>query len=226
MPEAVILDMDGLMLDTEAISRRVWREAAQDLGLVWTDEIAARLVGRPEAATRVLLEEHFNDGVAALLAHAQSRYRQALETEGVPKKAGLDDLLAWLRLHDVPRAVATSTARALAEYKLARAGIRGAFDVVVCGDEIACGKPAPDIFLHAAVRLGVEPGHCVVLEDSGPGIAAAAAAGMVPVLVPDSAEPAPETSALAAHVVGSLHEAARLLEQILRVPSLSRPAVN
>jgi HAD superfamily hydrolase (TIGR01509 family) len=222
MHDAVILDMDGLMLDTEAISRRVWREAAVELGLAWTDEIAGRLVGRPEAATRALLEEHFEHRVPALLERAQARYRHVLETEGVPKKPGLDDLLAWLRREDIPRAVATSTARTLAEYKLAHAGIRSAFEVVVCGDEFARGKPAPDIFLHAAARLGCAPARCVVLEDSGPGIAAAAAAGMLPILVPDNAEPAPDVRALAGHVVASLDEAAVLLRRILRASSVLR----
>ena len=84
-----------------------------------------------------------------------------------------------------PRAVATSTRRERARAKLARRGLLARFAALVGGDEVARGKPAPDIFLLAAARLGVAPADCVVLEDSEPGVRGALAAGMMPIMVPD-----------------------------------------
>jgi HAD superfamily hydrolase (TIGR01509 family) len=214
---AVIFDMDGLMLDTERIALRVWREAARDLGCPLDDVVAEQMVGRSTAANRLMLQAHLGDlSFDDLAALAEARYRAALASEGVPRKPGLIELLDMLHARGVPRAVATSTARQLARHKLDQAGVLGYFDVVVGGDEVVHGKPSPDIFLRAAERLGELPAGCAVLEDSGPGIHAANAAGMLPILVPDGGRlPAGETRALAAYVVASLFEAREILERLL-----------
>jgi HAD superfamily hydrolase (TIGR01509 family) len=214
---AVIFDMDGLMLDTERIALGVWREAARDLGFVLHDEVADGMVGRTAASNRVLLGAHYGsefpyDELAAL---ADVRYRQVLEAEGVPRKPGLVELLEFLRERSVPRAVATSTASQLARHKLAQAGVDEYFEIVVGGDDVAHGKPAPDIFLLAAARLGQAPERCAVLEDSGPGIRAAYDAGMVPILIPDLRPPADDTRQLAAFVLESLTAAQPILESLI-----------
>lgn len=216
MSLAVIFDMDGLMLDTEVVSRRVWREAAVALGIDLSEAVLDAMVGRPEAATRVMLAELCGEAVPALVARAQARYRDVLVAEGVRKKPGLDALLAWLVAHGVPRAVATSTARDLADYKLRQAGLLAIFDAVVCGDEVPHGKPAPDIFLAAAERLGRAPAECVVLEDSGPGVLAARAAGMTTILVPDGREPPSDIRQVASHVVASLTDVLPILMRGVR----------
>jgi HAD superfamily hydrolase (TIGR01509 family) len=214
---AVIFDMDGLMLDTERISLRVWRKAATDLGYVLDDGISERMVGLNATANRALLLGHFGDSFPfdALSRLAQSSYLECLEREGVPRKPGLIELLDFLRAREVPRAVATSTVNELARHKLAQAGVLEYFSVVVGGDEIAHGKPAPDIFLLAAARLHQHAADCAVLEDSGPGIRGAHAAGMVPILVPDGRSPAEETRRLAHVVVDSLSAAQSVLESLL-----------
>lgn len=214
---AVIFDMDGLMLDTERIALGVWREAARDLGFVLHDEVADGMVGRTAASNRILLGTHYGpdfpyDDLAAL---ADVRYREVLEADGVPRKPGLIELLEFLRERSVPRAVATSTAGLLARHKLARAGVDGYFEIVVGGDEVTHGKPAPDIFLLAAARLGQAPEHCAVLEDSGPGIRAAYDAGMVPILIPDGRPPAADARQLAAFVLESLTAARPILEGLI-----------
>jgi HAD superfamily hydrolase (TIGR01509 family) len=215
---SVIFDMDGLMLDTERIALRVWRQAANDLGVALDDAVAEQMVGRSRATNQLMLQAHFGDKLSFddLSALAEARYQAALETEGVPRKPGLIEILDMLRARGVPRAVATSTARKLALHKLDQAGVLGYFDVVVGGDDVEHGKPSPDIFLRAADRLGVRPAECVVLEDSGPGIHAASAAGMLPILVPDGGRlPSTDACALAAYVAESLPAAHRLLERLL-----------
>jgi HAD superfamily hydrolase (TIGR01509 family) len=223
-PSAVIFDMDGLMLDTERISLRVWQQAAGELGYVLDARVAEAMIGRSAPANRVLLEAHFGPSFSydALADLARARYLSVLAAEGVPRKPGLVELLEFLEARGVPRAVATSTARDLARHKLDRAGVGRYFDVVVGGDEVVDGKPAPDIFLLAADRLGQEPARCVVLEDSGPGIRAARSAGMVPILIPDGREPAADTRALSAFVVDSLRTAQPLLERLLDVAQPSQ----
>ena len=218
-PLCVLLDMDGLMLDTEPISLRAWRAAAEDLGYVLDDGICEAMIGRPATANVAQLRAHFGDDFPgeALLAAAADGYRALLESGGVPHKAGLEDFLRFLDARSIPRAVATSTATSLAREKLSRAGVLGYFDVVVGGDLVERGKPAPDIFLAAAARLGARPSDCVVLEDSGPGVLGAAAAGMRPILIPDGREPRPDVRAAAAAVVESLHDAARLIETWLGI---------
>ena len=104
-------------------------------------------------------------------------------------------------------AVASATARAEIERRLASVGLLQRFGAIAGGDEVAHGKPAPDLFLLAAERLGRKPAECVVLEDSEAGVKAAAAAGMAPVMVPDLVEPSSATRALATAVLPSLAEA-------------------
>jgi HAD superfamily hydrolase (TIGR01509 family) len=218
MPLAIILDMDGLMLDTEPISLRVWKEAAVALGVELGEHLWADMVGRSAAAnTARLLDQFGADFPADALARSAGvRYRAYLETHGVPRKPGLAEFLSFLDARGLARAVATSTTTDLATRKLEQAGVLDYFDVVVGGDQVRRGKPDPDIFLLAATRLGYRPADCVVLEDSGPGVQAAAAAGMRPILIPDGRLPAPEVRCAAHAVVESLAEARTIIESLLQ----------
>ena len=216
---AVVFDMDGLMLDTERIALIVWRQAAADLGFTLDDEVAGRMIGRTSATNRLMLQMHFGERFSydELSALADARYRETLDRDGVPRKDGLVELLDFLAAHDIPRAVATSTARNLAQHKLAQAGVAHYFDVIIGGNDVTHGKPSPDIFLRAAERLGKLPAECVALEDSGPGIHAASSAGMVTILIPDGGRaPAPETRDRASFVADSLLEAKGILETLLQ----------
>jgi HAD superfamily hydrolase (TIGR01509 family) len=218
MPIAIILDMDGLMLDTEPISLRIWKEAAVDLGYVLSDELCVGMVGRTTAANMTRLRQHFGAEfpAAELERSAGARYRAHLEAHGVPRKPGLEDFLSFLDERGLARAVATSTATDLARRKLDQAGVLGYFEVIVGGDQVSRGKPEPDIFLMAATRLGYAPADCVVLEDSGPGIQAAAAAGMRPILIPDGRTPAAAASRAAHATVESLSAARQIIESFLQ----------
>lgn len=206
---AVIFDMDGLMLDTERLARQAWERAFAERGLPIYDEVYYQIIGRTSADSRQVFSQAYAldlDVIDAIARRKTAFLLDAYERE-VPVKPGLIELLAWLDARGMPRAVATSTLRELAVHKLGKAGLADGFSVIVCGDEVANGKPAPDIFLRAAQHLGVQPRACAVLEDSEPGIRAARAAGMRAILVPDQAPPSPESTALAHRVCASLGEA-------------------
>jgi HAD superfamily hydrolase (TIGR01509 family) len=230
---AVIFDMDGLMLDTERIALVVWRQAAADLGFALDDDVAERMVGRTSATNRLMLQMHFGDRFSYedLATLADTRYRETLARDGVPRKDGLVELLDLLAAREVSRAVATSTASELARHKLEQAGVARYFDVIVGGNDVAHGKPAPDIFLRAAEQLGKLPAECVALEDSGPGIHAASSAGMITILIPDGGRmPSEDTRERASFVADSLAAAQPIIERLIVGPEThagcSTPAIS
>jgi beta-phosphoglucomutase-like phosphatase (HAD superfamily) len=188
---ALLLDMDGLMIDTEVVEFRSWERAAEDFGWSISREQYAQLFGRTNRDCWTLLTGWWEErpGSRGSLTEVADRAAAYVSEEPVTVKKGLFDLLDWAEREDLPVAVASSSVRALVADRLREVGADGAVDVIVGGDEIVHGKPAPDIFLEAARRLGCEPAVCVVLEDSDSGIRAAAAAGMTPFLVPDSSMP-------------------------------------
>jgi HAD superfamily hydrolase (TIGR01509 family) len=212
---AVIFDMDGLMFDTERSHVEAWMRAGAECGCPIPESVVVETVGLDAPGARLHFERVLGpsfdyDRVRPL----RLRYAaEAIERGGVPVKQGLRELLEMLASRRVPMAVATSTERARAERLLSKAQLSHRFAVVVCGDEVRRGKPAPDIFLLAAERLEASPPRCLVLEDSDMGIRAAKSAGMQAFLVPDLKGPGPQTIALADGVFPSLREvAARLSE--------------
>jgi len=110
-------------------------------------------------------------------------------------------------------AVVTSSSRRTAEEHLTLGGIRSRFDTVLTRDDVARGKPHPDLYLLAATRLGLRPQACVAIEDSSPGVAAAHGAGAVAIMVPDLLPPSTETQAKCAAVLPDLHAALALLRE-------------
>ncbi len=210
---AVILDMDGLMLDTERLARIAWDRAMADWGHTIPDEVYYRLIGRTVRDVGELLRE----ALAADLPFEEiaERKRQYIDEEiarhGIPVKPGVFELLDWIEQVGLKKATATSTFREVAMRKLTLAGLQDRFDAIVCGDDVRRGKPAPDIFLAAASRLEAPASQCVVLEDSEPGIEAAQAAGMTALLVPDLKPPPEPAAARAYRVFPSLFEARAFL---------------
>jgi HAD superfamily hydrolase (TIGR01509 family) len=211
-PEAVILDMDGLMLDTERPVVTAWQRAAVEMGWQLSEEVLARTIGVDEAATRRIMVETYGQDFPydAIREDLERVYVKNVEENGIALRPGLLTLLEHLNGLGIPIAVATSSARNIALWKLEMAGIKERFRLLVCGDEVRRGKPAPDIFLKAAELLGREPAECLGFEDSPAGLRGLEAAGIRSVFIRDMVEPPPELLAAVWLRLNSLDEAVPL----------------
>lgn len=215
LPEAVVFDMDGLMIDSERVSIACWAQASAEMSLRIEDAFWLRMVGCGERDCERLLQERLPPAqIAALFARCHDLY-EARTQQGLPLRPGILALLQLLEAHAVPRAVATSTRQPRASRKLAAAGLLPFFEVVVTSSDVAHPKPAPDIYLLAAQKLGKDPARCLALEDSPAGIRAAVSAGMTAIQVPDLVHPDAALRALGHRIVDSLGDAHALLLPLL-----------
>ncbi|AKR58120.1 haloacid dehalogenase [Devosia sp. H5989] len=205
--QAAIFDMDGTILDTELVFRSIVFEVAGQLGYEMTDTVHKSMVGSSHETTNRLLVEAY--GVAFPYAIFDEKCRFMMRErmhEDVPVKAGAREILAELRGRGIPTAIATSSRNAHATAHLGAAQLIGMFDTIVTRDDVANPKPHPEPYLLAAGRLGVEPVHCLALEDSHSGVRAASAAGMQTIMIPDLVGPNDEIRALCFAVMESLHQ--------------------
>ncbi len=185
-PAAVIFDMDGLLLDSEAVMRRCFDRVAAEQGWALPAGVFESMIGSNRAMSLEILSRHVPaEIVAADFDDAVHAAYDAEIARGIPLKSGALALIEHLAVRHIPRAVATSSAVCRTQKKLSTAGLLTFMDAVASGDEVARGKPAPDVFLLAAERLRVQPGDCIVFEDSPTGVRGALAAGMRVVQVPD-----------------------------------------
>jgi HAD superfamily hydrolase (TIGR01509 family) len=181
---AVIFDCDGTLVDSEPLAREAWERMLAPHGYTASDAEMEGLIGLPYPRVHAHFAERI-DGMpdAETFWGEFSGVLFELIDARLEPFADAGDTLRALRERGVAVAVASSSARERLDHTLRRAGLDGAFDVSVAGDEVARGKPAPDMFLEAARRLGVAPARCAVVEDSPPGVAAGLAAGMLTVAV-------------------------------------------
>uniref|UniRef100_A0AAU2ACA1 HAD family phosphatase n=1 Tax=Streptomyces sp. NBC_00093 TaxID=2975649 RepID=A0AAU2ACA1_9ACTN len=183
---AVIFDLDGTLVDSEPNYYEASRQTLAAYGVTgftWADQ--EKSVGISTRETVTLWRERYglDAPVEELLAEKNRRYLELAraDTPVYPEMRKFVELLAG---EGVPMAVASGSALRAIEAILAGTGLDACLRTVVSSDEVACGKPAPDVFLEAARRLGVAPADCVVVEDAAPGAAAARAAGMRCVAIP------------------------------------------
>jgi pseudouridine 5'-phosphatase len=188
-PAAVIFDLDGVLLDTEPLYTQAVQEIVGRWGKVFDWPVKLRTLGRgAEEGARILLSSL--DVPLDVGQYLEERDRRLAELFGEARELpGARDFVAKLVERGLALAVATSSSRAQYRQKTAHHAWFEAFRVVVCGDdpEVVQLKPAPDIFLVAASRLGVVPAECLVVEDAPAGVEAARAAGMRVLALPDRA---------------------------------------
>jgi HAD superfamily hydrolase (TIGR01509 family) len=204
---AVIFDLDGVLLDSETAWVEVKKEFTEESGGHWKDRAQWDMLGMSSTEWSQYMHdelavpvppEQISSEVAERLVE---RYRQRL-----PLLPGAVEAVRSLA-REWPLAVASSSNRNVIDLVLEQAGLADAFAATVSSEEVERGKPAPDVYLEAARRMGVEPESCAAIEDSGNGIRSADAAGMAVIAVPNKDfPPDPDALALAALVLDSLRE--------------------
>jgi HAD superfamily hydrolase (TIGR01509 family) len=214
--EAVLFDMDGLLLDTEVIYIEAMQQAARSLGREMALDFCHSMVGVPAQECSAMIAAYYGDGFS--IEEFRGRFYELLRgllDAGIPLKPGVHELLDFLADRGLPLAVATSSERRTAERHLAKAGIFDRFSALATRDDVGRPKPHPDIYLEAARRLGIAPERCLAFEDSNIGLEAAHAAGTMAFMVPDLLQPLPESRARCLQVLPDLHVALRLLREHL-----------
>lgn len=187
-PAAVLWDMDGTLVDTEPHWMRAEHELVESFGGVWTHADAMLLVGSGLLGSAAILQNRgVNLAAEAIVDHLTTRVQEQLASAGVPWRPGALELLTELHTAGMPMALVTMSERRMAHQI---SGIVGfdAFTTIVTGDRVQQSKPHPEAYLTAADELGVDPVHCIAIEDSLPGVAAAVASGAVTVAVPHMVE--------------------------------------
>lgn len=179
------------MFDSERLVAEGWAEIGKRRGYDINEEFLKTVRGRSTAEIKAAFQERFGEDVPFDEMNAEKRVRtyDYIRKYGIPVKKGLKELLAYLYAHNIPAAVATSSSREWTEGNLSSTGIAGYFRLSVYGEMVSRGKPAPDIFLLAAEKLGEKPENCLVLEDSLQGNEAAINGGFVGIMVPDLTPP-------------------------------------
>lgn len=184
---AVLFDMDGLMYDTERVVKRSWDEAGERMGCGRLGDHIFHTLGmnlkRRREYFRSVYGQEFPFEEFTEIYRAISH--RILETEGIPVKKGLYELLDYLDQKGILCAVATSSSSRHAFGNLEKTGLRSRFRTVISGDEVTKSKPDPEIYEKAMAALGVEGGETLVLEDSRNGLCSALAAGALPIMIPD-----------------------------------------
>jgi len=172
----VIFDCDGTLVDSEPLSGESWRRTLAPYGYTVTDADLEACLGTTYTRTHAYMSERVDiPDPDALWVELRERLFGLYATDLRPFADALA-AVAELRERGVPMAVASSSVRERLDHTLASVGLE--FGITIAGDEVSHGKPAPDMFLEAADRLGIAPSRCIVVEDSGPGVAAGRSAGM------------------------------------------------
>lgn len=191
MIKAIIFDMDGLMIDSERVTFECYQERLKDMNLTMDEEFYKTLLGKPiKGIYQRFYDVYGNDfPIENVIQDVHQLMAERFETEGVPVKKGLVELLHYLKDNNYKTIVATSSNRDRVDKILAQAKITEFFDDSICGDEVAKGKPNPEVFLKSCQKLGVNVDEAIVLEDSEAGIQASYDANIKVICIPDMKYP-------------------------------------
>ena len=192
MKHGAIFDMDGTLLDTERFYTIAWIETADIFGVEREPELAKRMSGTSAKMMPGILHEFYPDVDAQKYLEKVRAYVKSESDKELRLMTGVKDILEYFKSKNVAMAVASSSLKSVVDANLTRAGIRDYFQVIIGGDQIKNGKPAPDIFIKAAEEMNIAPADCYVFEDSLNGVRAGHASGALTIMIPDQTEPTEE----------------------------------
>jgi beta-phosphoglucomutase len=211
---AVIFDLDGLVLDTEIAYFAAWQQAASSMGYQCSEAFCQSLSGLQYADVEqcfvATYGEHFN--LQAFASHSAQCWRNVVEQQGIPVKPGFQQLLDLLKQLQIPYALATNSPQLNALECLALAGLKDIFTTLIAREHVQKGKPAPDIFFHAAQHLTLPIQQCLVLEDSYNGVLGAYRAGARVIYIPSTQSSMRQAEVLATCTLKDLVQLAELIE--------------
>lgn len=212
--QGVLFDLDGVILDSEKLYSRFWREACKFYGFDMSFQQSLQMRSLNHEAAQNILVRFFGPAASYPLIHAKRIELMAayVAANGVEPKAGVYELLDYLDAKGIPYAITTASPQDRVTGNLEHVNLLHRFQKICTVSEVAQGKPAPDIYLYGAHCLGLAPEDCLAVEDSYTGILAAAAAGCMATVVPDLDEPSEAMLSVAYARIDSLIDGINLIE--------------
>lgn len=214
--KAVLFDMDGLMVDTESLATEAFIHSAKKQGYDMPKEETLLVLGFTTKSIYDFWENYFKNSDVSGKQLVDDHYKyieNILFTTGPRKMPYIEELLRYLKERNYKVAVASSSNMNHIINNMEKTGLKKYIDEFASGAEVENGKPAPDVFLLAAERLGVKPEECLVLEDSKAGVIAGSSAGAKVIMVPDMFKPDEECKERTYRIVGNLGEVISILEE-------------
>lgn len=214
--EAVIFDMDGVLIDTERISFESFKEVFKDYDYDINEEFYVTMIGRNAQGLEIYMKEKYGKDFPFqdIYEKKVKLSRSIIDRDGVIIKPGVHELIDYLRENNFKIAVATSTRRERAIKSLEEIEIKDKVDYIICGDQVKNSKPDPEIFIKAAEGLNIAPENCIVIEDSEAGIRAACNSNIRAINVPDMRKPDNIIRELSFKICDNLMDVKRYLKSI------------
>ncbi|MDE7334349.1 MAG: HAD family phosphatase [Lachnospiraceae bacterium] len=191
MIRSIVFDMDGVLIDSENLLLKIWKEVAQKNGIRDIENTLKLCIGITTGETEAVFARTYGKDFPyqKYKVMASEMYHAHIKKDGLPVKPGVYELFSFLKENGWQIGLASSTREEVVRSEMESIGLLDYFQVVVCGDMVPRSKPKPDIYLKACELLKVSPSRCYAVEDSPNGILAASGAGMKAIMVPDLIEP-------------------------------------
>ncbi len=213
-PDAMLFDLDGLLLNTEVFSKRAFEETANDYNLGDQTEFFLSLVGTNEKHHNNRVDEEFGNQIDAIAFRRDwnARFHDFLKTESIDVLPGVIEVLEYANQAGIKCAVATSSTTDAGNKKIEDAGLRDYFLTITCGDQVAISKPHPEIYQKAGASVDADMSRSYGLEDSANGVKSALGAGLNVIQIPNLVAPSEELLKLGHTVFDSMYDVLSLIK--------------